>query len=70
MSNVNETQFGFKFGPLRVERMAYDDKLGWVIDVRPLDSYKPRVIVRVSPKGKNWTVTVNGCDVVNEDYLG
>lgn len=49
-----DTQYGFDWGPLRVERIAHDDRIGWVIQVRPRDAWKPRVDIRVSPAGRTW----------------
>lgn len=50
-------QYGFEYGPMVVERVAHDDKLGWVVMIRPRDAYKPCVTVRVSPAGRNWSVS-------------
>lgn len=44
-----ETQFGFKWGPLEVTRILSDERIGVVISVKSgLDEYE----VRASPSGR------------------
>ncbi|GIV03695.1 MAG: hypothetical protein KatS3mg015_2525 [Fimbriimonadales bacterium] len=50
------TDFGFNWGPMRVERAVHDDKIGWVLLVRPTNRDYPCVEIRVSPKGRSWSV--------------
>lgn len=61
------TPFGFEFGPMVVERVCHDKRIGWVVLVRPHGAYVPRVEVRCSPAGKRWSVRMVGCgDVTME----
>jgi hypothetical protein len=60
------TQYGFEYGPMVVERIAHDERIGWVVTVRPRDAYKPRVDIRVSPKGRTWRVHAVECDSVKQ----
>lgn len=56
MSDVKATQFGFDWGPMCVERAVCDERIGWVLVVRPVGTNYPRVEIRVSPKGRSWSV--------------
>lgn len=58
--------YGFEWGPLVVERVASDDRIGWVLIVRPKDAYKPQVEIRVSPAGRVWDVRTVECDHVEQ----
>ena len=49
------TIFGFKWGPMKVERTAADDRLGWILTVRD-ENGEGRAEIRVSPKGQKWTI--------------
>ncbi|GIV03686.1 MAG: hypothetical protein KatS3mg015_2516 [Fimbriimonadales bacterium] len=51
-----DTDFGFEWGPVCVERAVHDDEIGWVLVVRPTDRDYPRVEIRVSPRGRSWSV--------------
>ena len=56
------TDYGFTFGPMIVERVCSDDRVGYVLVVR--DSDRNTVIeIRCSPKGRSWDVGV-------KDYSG
>ena len=55
MEHFKETQYGFEWGSLRVERLIGDDDLGFVVMVGSLtgkDKFKNSIQVRVSPKGR------------------
>lgn len=49
------TAFGFVWGPMRVERTAADDEIGFVLTVWDAQG-RARAEVRASPKGKKWRV--------------
>lgn len=54
---LNETRYGFDWGPMTVERVASDPKWGVVVLVKPSGGdYDDAVYVRVSPKGRSITV--------------
>jgi hypothetical protein len=53
---LRATPYGFDWGPMRVERAVCDNELGWVLIVRPVDKDYPRVEIRCSPAGRNWSV--------------
>jgi hypothetical protein len=55
MSATEITQYGFNYGPMIVERLAHDDKLGWVLLIRSEDR-EHELEIRVTPKGRKWTV--------------
>ena len=63
------TQYGFDWGPLTVERVAQDDRIGWVVIVKTSDKEVsvPQIVIRVSPQGKNWSVRTFGKVRVNEN---
>ena len=56
------TDYGFAWGPMLVERIAHDDRIGWVLVVRPRDAHEPSVQIRVSPAGRSWQVRTAGCE--------
>ncbi len=64
------TPYGFDYGPIRVERVAYDERIGWVVTLRPLDGYSSVVTVRCSPAGKRWSVDVDGNVKVTQPERG
>lgn len=43
-----------QWGPFTVHRMAYDDKMGWVLSIH--DGSGESVQVRTTPKGRGMTV--------------
>ena len=49
---LEETKYGFKWGPLEVMRLLSDDKLGVVISLCTEDE---EMEVRCTPKGKRMT---------------
>lgn len=49
---LEETKYGFRWGPLEVMRLLSDDKLGIVISVM---TDTEEMEVRVTPKGKRIT---------------
>ncbi len=54
---VEQTQFGFRWGPLEVRRETDDPKLGVVIAVWPSAWPGHRIEIRVSPKGQSMKFT-------------
>lgn len=53
------TRYGFDWGPFRVERVASDDRIGYVVTIRD-ETYSHEVMVRVSPAGRNWSLQTRG----------
>jgi hypothetical protein len=53
-----ETLYGFRWGPVYVERACSDEKGGVVIRIAtgPIGESKNAVHIRVSPKGRTLTV--------------
>lgn len=49
------TAFGFRWGPMLVERSVSDDEVGWILTVRD-EKGVARAEVRVTPKGRKWRV--------------
>ena len=47
------TQYGFEWGPVEVSRVAADEQLGVVVEIRT--EYQA-VTVRATPKGRRMTV--------------
>ena len=57
-----ETQYGFDWGPLKVERVASDPKFGVVVWL--MSKATGQVIeVRLSPAGQRFDVTAKGDEV-------
>ena len=51
-----ETQYGFHWGPVIVERVAHIEGRGYVVSVRSREDYSgPEIQVLVSEKGRNVT---------------
>lgn len=64
MPNLEQTQYGFNWGPMVVERLAADDRIGWVLIVRERDPRPgygvPRQYqIRMSPKGRRMSIRGN-----------
>ena len=53
MALFEVTQYGFKWGPLEIERAIADDKLGYVLTVR---TRTETLDVVTSPKGRKLAV--------------
>jgi hypothetical protein len=54
MNELRQTQYGFDWGPVSIERVVKDDRVGWVVWV---SCHGGLVEVRVSPKGQRIEVT-------------
>ena len=48
--STTQTRFGFRFGPLDVERAVADKKFGYVVTVKVGDN---TVTIRTSPNGRS-----------------
>jgi hypothetical protein len=57
---LRATPYGFDWGPMRVERAVFDNELGWVLVVRPVGKDYPRVEIKCSPAGCNWSAMTYG----------
>jgi len=57
---VQETTYGFRFGPMLVERVIHDERIGYVVVARPEGAHEPKVEIRVSPSGRVWDVRTTG----------
>lgn len=56
-----DTQYGFRWGPMIVERVAHIEGRGYVVSVRTRDDYSgPQVQVLVSEKGRSVTAYATG----------
>mgnify|MGYP001603501688 CR=1 FL=1 len=56
MSELEETKYGFKWGPLIVERDASDPKGGYLLSIYTASA---KVEVRVTPKGQKIEVVLD-----------
>lgn len=51
-----DTPHGFTYGPLEITRLAHDDRLGYVVEVRCGNEH---VMVRCSPQGRRLSATIS-----------